>query len=140
MLNMSSKQIDEEDAQINMTPLLDVLFVLLLLFILIAPFLQVDRVELVPAIVEAKNLTVANFETRSELIIEVDQHNHVLVNNKSVELSKLENYLKEMQLQPSKIVPLLIEDQKSTFGTFETIKQTLEKSGFRQLDVVLKTS
>jgi biopolymer transport protein ExbD len=139
MLTLSRKQIDDEDPQLNMTPLLDVLFVLLMLFILIAPFLQLDRVQLTGAIVEAKNLTTANFETRSELLIEVDNKDHILINNQNVDITKLETAIKSLGLNSEKIVPLLIEDQKSTFGTFETIKQTLEKLGFKQLDVVLKT-
>jgi len=139
MLTLSRKQIDDEDPQLNMTPLLDVLFVLLMLFILIAPFLQLDRVQLTGAIVEAKNLTTANFETRSELLIEVDSKDHILINNQNVDITKLETTVKSLGLNSEKIVPLLIEDQKSTFGTFETIKQTLEKLGFKQLDVVLKT-
>jgi len=139
MLTLSRKQIDDEDPQLNMTPLLDVLFVLLMLFILIAPFLQLDRVQLTGAIIEAKNLTTANFETRSELLIEVDNKDHILINNQNVDITKLETAIKSLGLNSEKIVPLLIEDQKSTFGTFETIKQTLEKLGFKQLDVVLKT-
>ena len=139
MLTLSRNQRDEEDPQVNMTPLLDVLFVLLMLFILIAPFLQLDRVQLVGAIVEAKNLTTANFETRSELLIEVDCKDRILINNQSIDSTKLESTLKALALNSEKIVPLLIEDQKSTFGTFEMIKQTLEKLGFKQLDVVLKT-
>lgn len=139
MLTLSRNQRDEEDPQVNMTPLLDVLFVLLMLFILIAPFLQLDRVQLVGTIVEAKNLTTANFETRSELLIEVDSKDQILINNQSIDITKLENTLKALALNSEKIVPLLIEDQKSTFGTFEMIKQTLEKLGFKQLDVVLKT-
>jgi biopolymer transport protein ExbD len=139
MLTLSRKQIDDEDPQLNITPLLDVLFVLLMLFILIAPFLQLDRVQLTGAIIEAKNLTTANFETRSELLIEVDNKDHILINNQNVDITKLETAIKSLGLNSEKIVPLLIEDQKSTFGTFETIKQTLEKLGFKQLDVVLKT-
>ena len=132
------KYYDDEHPELNMTPLLDVLFVLLILFILVAPLLQIDRVQLVSAVEEAKTLKTANFQTKSELMIEVDKNNQVFVNSKNVKISELKSYIETLKIQ-KQTVPILLQDKKSEFGTYETIKQTLESLDFKQLDIILKS-
>ena len=127
---------EEESTDVNMTPLLDVLFVLLILFILIAPLLKIERVQLVSSKEEAKNIKAANFQTKSPLVIEVDKTNQVFVNNKKIKIDELEIEIKNLKLDKT-IIPILLQDKKSEFGIFENIKQSLEILDFKQVDVVL---
>ena len=46
--NLSEAESSEESL-INLTPLIDVVFVLLITFIMIAPILKLDRIDLAPA-------------------------------------------------------------------------------------------
>ncbi len=131
-------QYEDENPELNMTPLLDVLFVLLILFILVAPLLQIDRVQLVTALEESKTLKTANFQTQSELIIEVDKNNQIRVNNKNIKLTDLKQHIESLKI-PKQTTPILLQDKKSDFGTYETIKQTLESLDFKQLDIILKS-
>lgn len=126
----------DDTPEMNMTPLLDVLFVLLVLFILIAPLLQIDRIDLVSS-KETKTVKTANFETRSKLIIEVDASNKIFVNKEPVELSDLSFAIDKLKVEKN-VVPILMQDKKSQFGVFETIKLILESKDFKQLDVLLK--
>lgn len=127
----------EEALEMNMTPLLDVLFVLLILFILVAPLLQIDRIALAPAIKENRNVKTANYETRSALVIQVDQGGHIRVNQQPVELNDLHQVIKALKID-RQCTPILIQDQRSEFGVYQTIKQHLESLSFTQLDVVLQ--
>ncbi len=128
---------EEENPEINMTPLLDVLFVLLILFILIAPLLRIDRIELVSPRSSSQNLQTANYKTQSALILEVTAENGLYVNEKKIEMEKLGSLIHSLHL-PIETIPILIQDKKSSFGTFEDVKQTLESIGFKQLDIVLE--
>ncbi|NBO23736.1 MAG: biopolymer transporter ExbD [Chlamydiae bacterium] len=130
------KEQSEESTDLNMTPLLDVLFVLLILFILVAPLLKIDRIQLVSSIEEAKTVKTANFQTKSPLVIEVDQHNEIFVNQKKIILNELASCIRSLSL-PQGTIPILLQDKKSEFGVFETIKQTLEAQDFKQLDIIL---
>jgi biopolymer transport protein ExbD len=134
----SLKDLDEDPIELNMTPLLDVLFVLLILFILIAPLLQIERVQLVHTKEKAKNLKTANFQTKSSLVIEVDKNNQISINEKKIKLDELEKTIQNLKID-KQIVPILLQDKKSEFGVYELIKQTLEAQDFKQLDVVLKS-
>ena len=128
--------INEESSELNMTPLLDVLFVLLVLFILIAPLLKVDRIQLVSSLQEAKNIKTANFRTQSSLVIEVDKNNQVWVNEKKIKIEELSKVIQSMKISKGTI-PILLQDKKSEFGYFETIKMILESLEFQQLDIIL---
>lgn len=132
------KNVEDDAVELNMTPLLDVLFVLLILFILVAPLLQIDRVSLVHTKENAKNLKTANFQTKSPLVIEVDKTNQIYINEKKIKLDELEKSIQNLKLN-KQIIPILLQDKKSEFGIYETIKQILESQDFKQLDVVLKS-
>lgn len=127
----------EEPCEMNMTPLLDVLFVLLILFILVAPLLQVDQIALPCTIKENRNVKTANYETRSALVIQVDKDNHVRINQQPVELNDLPHVIKSLKID-RRCTPILIQDKRSSFGVHQNIKQHLESLSFTQLDVVLQ--
>lgn len=127
----------DDNPEMNMTPLLDVLFVLLVLFILVAPLLQIDRIQLVSTKEEAKTLKTANFETRSALVIEVDDQNKIYLNKKLIDIKDLSGAIDKLKLEKN-VIPILMQDKRSQFGVFETIKLILESKDFKQLDVLLK--
>jgi biopolymer transport protein ExbD len=130
------KEDDENQTELNMTPLLDVLFVLLILFILVAPLLKIDRIQLVVSKEDAKNVKTANFQTKSLIVIEVDKTNRIWVNDQQTNLEDLPKTLRAINA-PKTTIPILLQDKKSEFGVFETIKQILESQDFKQLDVLL---
>ena len=73
---------------INLTPLLDVLFVVLIMFILVAPMLDVDKVNLASG-----KRTSSNEETLQKsppLAIYVGENNQIKLNKQSISLKHLE--------------------------------------------------
>lgn len=45
---------NDDDANVNLTPLIDVVFVVLIMFILVAPLVEIDRIQLAHATSEKK--------------------------------------------------------------------------------------
>ena len=127
----NSVQLDEPN--INLTPLIDVVFVILIMFIVIAPLLQVDRIELADGKEVTKN---ASSIEKSALVIHVFSNDMIECNNRQVSLLELDHYLHDFT--PKSIRPLLFQDRSATFGTYQSIKNLLEKRGFSELDVILK--
>ena len=128
----------ESDGElINLTPLLDVLFLILVFFILIAPMLEFDRIELAPSS-ENKQEFVAVHETAA-IKIYVQQDNSIWLSTHKVSLSVLGIALDQYYKSNPKNIPQLYQDQNASFGTYQKIKNLVESIGFDQLDVVLKT-
>ncbi|NGX32538.1 MAG: Biopolymer transport protein ExbD [Candidatus Anoxychlamydiales bacterium] len=124
---------DLDENLINLTPLIDVVFVVLISFILIAPLLEVDHINLA----EGSTKSDKNIEQTS-IVLKVKEDNSILINNRLVTLLELKDLLKEKKRSNPNQIPQLYHDKKATFGSYQSIKNLVELSGFEKLDVVLQ--
>lgn len=123
----------DEETHVQLTPLLDVVFVLLITFMLLAPILNVDHVELATAGNATKNQP-----SQSILTLTIRGDNTIWFQGKIVPISQLGTILcAERQRFPDQC-PQLIADKNCHFGSYQEIKNLLEECGFQQLDVILK--
>jgi len=124
---------DLDENLINLTPLIDVVFVVLISFILIAPLLEVDHINLAASSTKSdKNIEKTN------IVLKVKEDNSILINDRLVTLIELKDILKEKKrLYPNQI-PQLYHDKKATFGSYQSIKNLVDIAGFEKLDVVLQ--
>lgn len=132
-LHQLSNQLEEESS-INLTPLIDVVFVILIMFILIAPMLEVDRISLATA----PSKEQSEIPNASSLMIHVQQDNSILINKKEIDGKSLGPILKALYVKNPKLVPQLYQDKAAFFGTYQQVKNAVEEAGFEELDVVLK--
>ncbi len=121
-----------EEGLINLTPLIDVVFVVLIVFILIAPMVEIDKVDLASASGIAK-------ETKAVegIILTVKADNTICLNKEPVSPEQLFEKLKILKKKYPKSIPQLFHDKKAPFGTYQFIKNTMETLAFSELDVVL---
>jgi biopolymer transport protein ExbD len=130
-------ELEEEPSEenlINLTPLIDVVFVVLISFMMIAPLLNVDRVELAAAGEKAEKISSQS----SALCICIHANNSISVGKRETSLRELELLLKtEKKIHP-KDTPVLLCDKSGSFGTYNQVKNLIEAAGFDQLDVALK--
>lgn len=128
---------DLEHGVINLTPLIDVVFVVLIMFILIAPMLELDRVQLAgaPARDDKDRLAV---KENSNIAIHVREDNTILINKKPISSEKLREALLSLHAAHPKYIPQLYQDKRAQFGTYQTVKNAVEGAGFEELDVILQ--
>lgn len=127
----------EEDININLTPLIDVVFVVLIMFILVAPLVEIDRIHLAGA-GPVKKADMTSFHENGEIKIHVYKDNTVWLNGTPVELSELTRELTQLfHLNPT-ISPQIFHDREAYFGTYQLVKNAAESAGFQSLDVILK--
>lgn len=122
---------EHEEPLVNLTPLIDVVFVVLISFILIAPLVSVDQIELASRGEESKNTS----PTTTPLSVTVKADNSIWYRGAPIDLKELTIKLKKDRKEP---VAQLIQDRKSSFGTYQEVKNALEAAGYERLDVVLK--
>lgn len=122
-----------EESQINLTPLIDVVFVILIMFIVVAPILEIDKVELAEGI-SAQNTV----EKASHLTLHVYEDDTISINQRPVTLKQLALVLDQAHTRFPDERPQLYQDKRATFGTYQEVKNLLTKAGFEELDVILK--
>ena len=132
-LPLSLEEEGPDEPLINLTPLIDVVFVVLITFMLIAPILDIDQVDLATAGPSSQQEA-----SNSPLAISVHADNSIWFQGKRMTLTELEKALRiEKSRHPGKI-PQLAADRSAQFGTYQAVKNTLELCGFEQMDVLLK--
>ncbi|MDF2549441.1 MAG: hypothetical protein K0S07_508 [Chlamydiales bacterium] len=123
-----------EEPQINLTPMIDVSFVVLIMFIVIAPILEFEKVDLAQRGGVEK---VSSFKD-SGISIVITADNRILYHQKNVSLNELFLLLKEAHQKNPNGVPCLFPDRKAPFGTYQAIKNSVEMAGFAEMQVVLE--
>ncbi len=126
----------DTDSLVNLTPLIDVVFVVLVTFILIAPMLKLDRIELSNATEKQKPPT--SVQAKESITIYVYEDNTISINQRIVALDDLSAVLSTLKKNYPGETPKLLHDKKAQFGVYQTIKNALEIAGFEELDIILK--
>lgn len=122
-----------DESLINLTPLIDVVFVVLIAFMLIAPILDIDSVDLATS-----GGTEKKEVQTGPISIAVHADNSIWFKGKKVNLKELAALLQQEKKRHPNAVPQVVHDKKAEFGTYQAVKNTLESVGFQQMDIVLK--
>lgn len=125
-----------DEPLVNLTPLIDVVFVVLITFMLIAPILDIDSILLAPSgqTNKKESLTIQN----SPMAIAIHSDNSIWFQGQQISLLDLKKSLLREKKQRPIEVPQLIPDARSHFETYQQVKNVLEACGFEQLDIVLR--
>lgn len=132
-----SKALPFEEPTVNLTPLIDVVFVILIGFILIAPLLEIDHIELANGPLSA-GLETDPVSSQSPITLHVRQDNTVYFKGQPVLIPQLSALLQNAKKQHPDAIPQLLHDKKAYFGTYQEVKNALEAAGFEQVDILLK--
>ena len=124
----------DDQSSVNLTPLIDVVFVVLILFILVAPMVELDRVKLA----QGPQKEGVEADSVSALMIHVHEDNSISINKRSIHPENIGPILKALHAQNPTIAPQLFQDRKAFFGTYQMVKNAVEEAGYEELDVVLE--
>lgn len=127
----------EEDVNVNLTPLIDVVFVVLIMFILVAPLVEIDRIQLANATSE-KKADMTTFHENNELKIHVYKDNTIWLNGASLSIDELKTQLIQFRYVNPTVSPQVFHDREAFFGTYQSVKNAAEEAGFESLDVILQ--
>ncbi len=127
------EEVESDESLVQLTPLLDVVFVLLITFMLMAPLINVDHVELATAGVSNKNQPA-----QSVLTLTLRADNSIWFQGKNVSLNQIGSIMRAERLRFPDQCPQLIADKNCHFGVYQDIKNLMEDCGFQQMDIILK--
>lgn len=118
-------------AEINITPLVDVVLVLLVIFMLTAPVLQSGIQVAVP-----KTRTVKEI-TQQRTVVTVDKDQNVFINDKAVNLNDLPGILRSQNSgDTSQQVIYLRADESVRFGVFAEVMDAVKQAGITNVSIV----
>lgn len=131
----SSEEEALDEPLINLTPLIDVVFVVLITFMLVAPVLDIDPVELASG--SGADKGTASYQA-SPVALSIHADNTIWIQNQRIGLDRLDARLKEEKKKHPRAIPQLVPDARAQFGLYQSVKNSLEAAGFDQMEVILK--
>ncbi len=121
-------------ADINITPLVDVVLVLLVIFMITAPVLQSGIEVAVP-----KTRTVKQI-TQQRMTVTIDKEQQVYLDDKPVNLNELPALLQQKGLasshDPAHQIIYLRADEHVPFGAFASVMDAVKQAGITNVSIV----
>jgi biopolymer transport protein TolR len=117
-------------AEINITPLVDVVLVLLIIFMITAPVLQSGIDVSVP-----KTRTVKEI-TEERLVITIDKQQKVFLGNDPININSIGQELKKKIRDPRNQSVFVRSDENVPFGAFATVMDAVKQSGITNVSIV----
>lgn len=117
-------------ADINITPLVDVVLVLLIIFMVTAPVLQSGIEVAVP-----KTRTVKEI-TEERVVISIDKQQRVFLGNDAMNINEIAAKLRQRFRDPQHQSIFLRADEDVPFGAFATVMDAVKQSGITNVSIV----
>jgi len=117
-------------SDINITPLVDVVLVLLIIFMVTAPVLQSGIDVNVP-----KTRTVKEI-TEERLVITIDKSQRVFLGNVPININEIGSKLRQKIRDPQHQSIFVRSDEDVPFGAFATVMDAVKQAGIRNVSIV----
>jgi biopolymer transport protein TolR len=117
-------------ADINVTPLVDVVLVLLIIFMVTAPVLQSGIEVAVPHTKTVKEIT------EERLVITIDRDQRVFLNNDPININNIPAELHKKVRDPQGQSIYVRADENVPFGAFATVMDAVKQSGITNVSIV----
>jgi biopolymer transport protein ExbD/biopolymer transport protein TolR len=117
-------------ADINVTPLVDVVLVLLIIFMVTAPVLQSGIEVSVPKTKTVKEIT------EERLVITIDKEQKVFLGNDPVNINEIGQRIRSKVRDPEGQAIYIRSDENVPFGAFATVMDAVKQAGFGNVSIV----
>ncbi|MCI8212317.1 biopolymer transporter ExbD [Pseudomonas sp. S25] len=127
----STQDSDEVLSEINVTPLVDVMLVLLVVFIVTAPLLTNSIPINLP-----KTESVAPVEQKDPLVVSIDGQGKLFINKDEIQPDLLETNLKAAREKAPDVRVQLQADNGVNYGEVARAMASIERAGITKLSVI----
>lgn len=125
-----SRRQNDEEAAIDLTPMLDVVFILLIFFIVTASFTQDTGVE-----INAPAASTASAQENSAIRVAIDTHGQVWINRQPVDVRSVRAHLARRRAESPKAALVIEADRDSKNGVLVEVMNAARRAGLSQIAV-----
>ncbi len=116
--------------ELNLTPLIDMVFILLIFFLVTTSFIRESSVE-----IRRPKAETANPQQNAEIVIAISADGQIWLNNASVDFRLLRTRLNEMELSSATHAVVILADAQSSTGLLIKVMDQIRLAGFDNISV-----
>jgi biopolymer transport protein ExbD len=122
-------------SDINVTPLVDVMLVLLIIMMIVAPLLQQG----VPVTLPLAANSSEKPETQDQTVVTIDRNKQVYLNAVPVQGGQLETRVKEVLEDKSDKIVIIKADEEAPYSAVMDTMDQLRKAGIEDMGLITET-
>ena len=115
--------IPEEDTELNMTPMLDVVFILLIFFIVTSVFVKPPGIE--PEQPDSRQ----SVEWKPTILIAINDQNEIWIDKRPYKLDEIRPVIISIRDETPKAEAIIKADRNSEVGTVMSVQETMQDLG-----------
>lgn len=120
----------DEDAQIDMTPMLDVVFIMLIFFIVTTSFVRESGVE-----VNRPKAASASEQKNAGVFIAVKENGEIYLDRKQLDVQKVHSVLERIIAERGEVGLVIQADQMARHGVVVKVMDAAKSAGIKQISV-----
>ncbi len=120
----------EEEAEINMTPMLDIVFIMLIFFIVTAAFVKEAGVQ-----VNRPEAAHSFQKPRTSILIAVTETDQVWINRRRVEIKALRMIIEKLHSENPRGTIVIQADQRAKAGLTLEVMNAIKQAGIEQITI-----
>ena len=120
----------EDEAEINMTPMLDIVFIMLIFFIVTAAFVKEAGVQ-----VNRPEASNSFQKPRTSILIAVTESDQVWINRRRVEIKALRMIIEKLHSENPRGTIVIQADRRAKAGLTLEVMDAIKQAGIQQITI-----
>ncbi len=120
----------EEDTAIDMTPMLDIVFIMLIFFIVTATFVKESGID-----VTRPDAETAVKQSRVAILIAINDHNEIWINRRQVDLAAVRANIERLHAENPQGGAVIQADKKAATGVLVEIMDQVRLAGVSAISI-----
>ena len=127
---MQRRHATQDEPEINITPMLDIVFIMLIFFIVTTTFIKETGVT-----VEKPEALTAESRPQGNILVGVDSDNQIWMNGNQIELSDVRTLVQRSRAENPEGSVIVIADQDARQGTLVDVMDQVQAAGVRKMAI-----
>jgi len=130
---MARKKIKVEDAEIDMTPMLDVVFIMLIFFIVTTSFVKESGVT-----VDKPYAPTASMKKNASIFVAIKEEGTIWISKKEVDIKNLRSLIEDIRLENPEGQVVIQSDKRAKSGVLLKTIDAIKAAGVKDVSVAAR--
>ena len=123
-----AQQVEDEQAAVDLTPIVDLVFIMLIFFIVTATFMKESGIE-----VNRPIASTAVIQDKANILIAIDAENRIWLDRREVDVRALRPNIERMHAENPKGTVVIQADKDSTNNTLVQVMDAARRAGIYEI-------